>query len=49
MDKLDIKNMLCYNKVPGLKFSLLAISYSVVYCILLLLIALSIFQRREYV
>lgn len=48
MDKLDIKSLAIYGKVPSLGFFLTVSFYAGVYCLFLWLINLFIFQRKEY-
>lgn len=48
MDKLDIKSLVVYGKIPDLNFFLLISLYSFGYILFLWLIARFIFTRREY-
>ena len=48
MDKLDIKLLAVYGKLPGYKFFLGISLYALVYCLFLWLINLFIFEKKEY-
>jgi len=48
MDKLDIKSLVVYGKMPPVSFFLLASLYTIVYILFLWLIARFIFIRKEY-
>ncbi|MBU2044390.1 MAG: hypothetical protein KJ619_04105 [Candidatus Omnitrophica bacterium] len=48
MDKLDIKSLAVYGKLPDYRFFLGITIYALVYCLFLWLINLLIFQKKEY-
>lgn len=48
MDKLDIKSLVVYGELPPVSFFLLISLYTLIYILLLWLIARFIFLRREY-